>query len=225
MDTSAVLSFRDLGVTPPDVYACMGYRGGTPDAETCSVVERLLSELGERVTPACRMLILPGEVGESTVRINGTSFDTPGPIVRILSGAESFAVYLVTAGQAYDDWLTEVKGRGDILGEFVADAIGSATAEKMGAYVKSTLEKELNGANHSSSFNPGQCDWPLTEQRKLFAVLGDDHLGVTLGESCLMHPIKSVSGIIGIGEGVTPGVTSCDLCPRKECFRRHEGHA
>ncbi len=225
MNASSVISFGQLGLTPPDAYACMGYRGAVPEADVRQVVDGLLAELDRIVQPAYVLKILPGEVGESAVTIDGIRFDIPASIARILKGADRFAVFVVTAGKVYDDWLQEVKARGDMLSEFVADAIGSAVAEKMGAYAKVRLEEELRGARHSSSFSPGQCDWDITGQRNLFALLGGEQAGVRLNDSCLMLPVKSVSGIIGIGDGVTPGVTSCDLCPKKDCFRRHEGHS
>lgn len=44
---------------------------------------------------------------------------------------------------------------------------------------------------------------------------------VTLTESCLMYPIKSVSGLIGFGEQVKNKVHECDLCDKRaECLQR-----
>lgn len=224
MHASAVISFSELGLTPEDVYACMGYRGATPDGETCSLVGRLLADLDREVKPAYVLKVLPGRVEGRSVVIDGVVFDTPVSLGKILREARRFALFVVTAGQAYDDWVQRVKAQGDILCEFVADAVGSAVAEKMGLYVKNRLDELLEGAAHSSSFCPGQCKWHISEQQKLFGLLGEDNAGVTINDSFLMHPIKSVSGIIGIGETLDPTVTSCSLCPRLDCFRRDAGH-
>lgn len=225
MRASAVISFSELGLTPENVYASMGYRGATPDEETCARVDRLLADLARKVTPAYALKIFPGYVEEKSVVIDGVVFDTPAAMARILRDARQFAVFVVTAGQAYDDWAQSVKQQKDILNEFVADAIGSAVAEKMGQYAKARLEEYLQGAAHSSSFSPGQYLWHISEQRKLFSLMGPDNLGVTVNDSFLMHPIKSVSGIIGIGDTLRADITPCDLCPRVDCFRRHAGHA
>jgi len=226
MRASAVISFSELGLTPSDVYASMGYRGGVePDPQTCSLVLHMLTDLEREVKPAYALRIFPGKVENHSVVIEGTVFDTPKTIGKILQGAHHFALFIVTAGQVYDEWADRVKQQGDILCEFVADAIGSATVEKMGLYAKKQLEKRLNGTNHSSSFCPGQYHFPISEQSKLFALMGEDNLGVTINDSYLMHPIKSVSGIIGIGETLDPKITACSLCPRVDCFRRNAGHA
>ena len=44
--------------------------------------------------------------------------------------------------------------------------------------------------------------------------------GVRLTDSSLMVPIKSVSGIIGIGEKVRKLDYTCGLCDSKKCFKR-----
>ena len=68
--------------------------------------------------------------------------------------------------------------------------------------------------------NPGSlADWPLREQRTLFALLGDVHgaIGVELTPSLLMTPTKSVSGILF---PTAETFASCQLCPREECPNR-----
>jgi hypothetical protein len=40
----------------------------------------------------------------------------------------------------------------------------------------------------------------VAEQHKLFSLLPPGICGITLSDSALMHPIKSVSGITGIGK-------------------------
>ena len=225
MRVSDVISFSELGLTLSDVYESMGYRKGVePDSQTTALVARMLADLEREVKPAYVLKTFPGKVEDHSVVIDGVVFDTPKTIGKILQGAHHFALFIVTAGQAYDDWAGRIKQQGDILYEFVADAIGSATAEKMGLYVKIQLDQLLKGSNRSSSFCPGQYHWPISEQSKLFTLMGDDTLGVTINESYLMHPIKSVSGIIGIGETLNPKITACSLCPRVDCFRRNAEH-
>jgi hypothetical protein len=67
---------------------------------------------------------------------------------------------------------------------------------------------------------PGQLkDWPLEEQRPLFALLGDVEgaVGVTLSDSLLMIPRKSLSGIYFPTE--IPFM-ACQLCPKESCPSR-----
>jgi hypothetical protein len=83
-----------------------------------------------------------------------------------------------------------------------------------------TLSEHLEARfrpGHLSRMNPGSLtDWPIQEQRKLFALLGNpkDAIGVELTKSLIMVPLKSVSGISFPAE---VDFASCQLCPRENC--------
>jgi hypothetical protein len=68
------------------------------------------------------------------------------------------------------------------------------------------------------SASPGSIElWPLNNQPALFSLVGDveTQIGVTVTESFLMLPLKSVSGILFPGDG---GFThNCCICTREVC--------
>ena len=69
----------------------------------------------------------------------------------------------------------------------------------------------------TSSMSPGSLsDWPITQQRQLFSLLGDVRgaIGVELTDSFLMVPIKSLSAMIFPTEA---NFESCRLCQREDC--------
>ena len=71
---------------------------------------------------------------------------------------------------------------------------------------------------------PGSLeDWPISEQRPLFEILGDiqDAIGVQLKDSLMMSPVQSVSGIIFPTEAT---FESCQLCPRENCPGRRAAY-
>jgi hypothetical protein len=71
-----------------------------------------------------------------------------------------------------------------------------------------------------SSISPGRLDeWPIDQQRELFRVFGDniDRIGVSHTKTCLMVPVKTVSGFLFPSE---EGFESCQLCQRKKCMER-----
>jgi hypothetical protein len=61
----------------------------------------------------------------------------------------------------------------------------------------------------------------VADQHKLFSFFPENCCGVSLTESALMHPIKSVSGIIGLGKEVRYREYTCNLCGLAECFYRN----
>jgi hypothetical protein len=78
---------------------------------------------------------------------------------------------------------------------------------------------EQYGLETTSNMGPGQLDWPIEQQRELFSLLGHvkDTIGVTLTESLMMVPRKSISGIIFPTEET---FISCQLCQRNKCPSR-----
>jgi len=122
----------------------------------------------------------------------------------------------VTAGTGVEEL---EKASGDVLEKYYLDLIGNAAVVKAREYLKNRLAKHyaLGGL---SSLGPGQLkDWPLEEQRPLFSLLGDveSAVGVTLSESLLMIPRKSLSGIYFPTE--IPFM-ACQLCPKESCPSR-----
>jgi hypothetical protein len=78
------------------------------------------------------------------------------------------------------------------------------------------------GIEHAAAMHPGSGDaevWPIREQRPLFSLLGDPQatIGVTLHESFLMSPNKTVSGIRFPAEH---DFRTCQLCHRAVCPNR-----
>lgn len=83
----------------------------------------------------------------------------------------------------------------------------------------SHFEKTVPGVG-TATMSPGSLpEWPIEEQAPLFGLLAGivDFCGVTLTESMLMLPAKSVSGIRFHSEH---GYVSCRLCPRERCETR-----
>lgn len=70
-------------------------------------------------------------------------------------------------------------------------------------------------------FSPGYGDFPLTAQRETFALLNPPkHIGVTLTDSLLMSPTKSVTAAFGISVSALPkenGAKNCKACGKENC--------
>jgi len=124
--------------------------------------------------------------------------------------------YVVTIGTGVEDL---EKASGDALEKYYLDLIGNAAIVNAREYLKKRLST-LYALESLSYMGPGQLkDWPLEEQRSLFGLLGDVQraIGVTLSDSLLMIPRKSLSGIYFPTE--IPFM-ACTLCPRERCPSR-----
>ena len=152
-----------------------------------------------------------------SIRLN-----TGAQIGEYLKGTDYLALFACTAGAIFTGLVGRYNQRGDYLEAFVADAIGSLTVEKAMDKIHAQLELEMQTINMQTSnrYSPGYCDWPVSGQRELFDQMGELPIAISLTESCLMLPMKSVSGIIGIGAQIRKRPYACRICKNRDCTYR-----
>ncbi len=101
----------------------------------------------------------------------------------------------------------------------VLDATASAYLE----IIRDEYIEKLKLGNHSFCFAPGYGDVPLELNRDIVRILqADKKIGVTVSDSNLFIPQKSVAGFVGIGSEAAK--KSCRNCIRYEgCALRTQG--
>ena len=119
-----------------------------------------------------------------------------------LKKADSLAVFLCTAGEEIGIRTRKAMAGGDPLTGYIYDIIGSIVVDAAADRMQSELEKSVLSAGKkiTNRYSPGYCGWDVSEQHKLFRLVPDNFCGIRLTDSALMDPVKSISGIIGIGE-------------------------
>jgi hypothetical protein len=150
------------------------------------------------------------------------SLDTGAQVRGYMRGAEYFALFVCTAGPIFTELSTRYQQESNFLEAFITDALGSLTVERAMDNIQARLAAAMAGEGLliSNRYSPGYCNWPVFGQRELFGLLGNIPLPVALTESCLMLPIKSVSGIIGVGKHMRKRPYACQICKNKDCIYR-----
>ena len=71
-------------------------------------------------------------------------------------------------------------------------------------------------------FSPGYGDFPIAHQRDFSRLLDTPRkIGLTVTESCLLAPIKSVTAVIGLSETPQPcHRKGCEECGKTDCAYR-----
>ncbi|MBO4606512.1 MAG: methionine synthase [Prevotella sp.] len=213
------LSLENLHIRPEEVYRQMGYGKETPDERTVAEVKRLFASAMQIAVPRYCYMVMEGTLEKDLLLMGEREFHLGSIIGRQLAGATHFAVFVATAGTEFEEW----RKRDDLLESFIADALGSVVAERCADEMEKALQTSIDklGWKRTNRFSPGYCEWATAEQRKLVPLLGNPNpCGVLLTESALMWPVKSVSGIVGLGENVSYHDYSCQLCQLTHCFRR-----
>ena len=124
--------------------------------------------------------------------------------------------FVVTCGTELAEW---AQGYSDLLERYYADELKLAALRSAMRQLEKDVKQRYN-PGRIAAMEPGSLkDWPIQQQKKLFAILGDTQtlVGVHLTPSMLMVPDKSVSGIYFQNE---KGYTNCQLCPVKNCPSR-----
>jgi hypothetical protein len=216
-----ILNFSTLPLTANKVYAEMGYGQQQPEEPVVMLTESLLEEIQAFTIPAYAFKLYSGGIEGDTIHFDeGVCLQTGAIISSLLKGSECFALFAATAGESFQRYMDELKKEDDLLKSYVADAIGSCIAEETGDYMESRLESEIGELRHTHRFSPGYCGWHLSGQKELFRLLGGNPCGINLSDVCLMKPIKSISGIIGIGRNVEEKIYGCRYCEMETCYRR-----
>lgn len=136
-------------------------------------------------------------------------------LAKNLEHIERVFPYVLTIGDSLEN---RARSSESIAAKLVLEAVGDLALESALEYVQRQIA-EQHGLETTSHMGPGQLDWPITQQRELFSILGDvkDTTGVTLTESLMMVPRKSISGFIFPTEET---FISCQLCQRSKCPSR-----
>jgi hypothetical protein len=210
--TDKILTYDDLMITPVEVYEQMGYHDAEPDAVTKAELTQIISEVSQWLRPQFSYFVVSVQ----------PTFDMGNIILRQLRGSEAYALFICTAGVAYEAYQQRLKERGDMVRVFIADALGSVIAEKCADQMEKALQESIDklGWKHTNRFSPGYCGWHVSQQQLLFPLFQGHTCGVRLTDSSLMVPIKSVSGIVGLGKDVRHLDYTCGLCDFKQCYKR-----
>ena len=188
------------------------------------LLNALYNEIRNILTPECAYIISSSvdcNSNKGEIKIGNVVFKTGKIISSSLKEISQTAIFIGTLGKTYDIWLEEKKKIEDPYVEYLADLIGSEIAESIAKWVHKKIEEHFTKEqqNCSNRYSPGYCGWNVKEQKKIFVFFPKDTCGITLTESSLMLPIKSVSGIIGIGKNVEWKDYPCEVCNVPFCYK------
>jgi hypothetical protein len=138
---------------------------------------------------------------------------------KLAQNAESILYGVATAGHELDKLIESSE---DSFEALLIDAYGSVLVEQGVELLLECAAKE-HGKFISLPFSPGYCDFPLAENRNLFAVfdaLDKNQLSIQYHhQSYMMSPVKTISFVAALGN-VPLDVNPCSLCTLETCQTR-----
>ena len=161
--------------------------------------------------------------GYNHIVVDGREFEIGKTVAKELKNSTSMVFFICTAGEGISMRSAELlKGENPVLG-YVYDVLGSMVVEAATDLLQEEIKQKAaqKGLNITNRYSPGYCKWSVADQHKLFSFFPKGCCGIHLTNSALMSPVKSVSGIIGVGEDVLFRDYTCDLCNMTDCFHRN----
>jgi hypothetical protein len=218
---SYTFSLSDFVITKEDIFSAMGFKAEVP-ASIAKTLDAVWDESLSLLNPAAGFKIVPASIEGEIVTADGTALSVKRIISSALKGSRFAAIFVATAGSALEEKASLYGAAGETLKMYLVDLIASGGVEKAADCMQEKLRAAAE-ADHlfiTNRYSPGYCGWDTAEQQKIFALLPERFCGVALTPSSMMNPVKSVSGIIGIGESVSFRAYGCALCDKTDCIRR-----
>ena len=224
------LTTRKLMPEPREVLAAQGVPpGASVSSRLDRLVEDALALLAEAAEP--KGLVEPISREELNSVLAGDGQNAEDPVVGwIHPRADALALFAATLGPRVTDEIEELFATDDAPLAVSLDAAASRMAQNATAALEKTFSKSVShdadGATdiHVLGYSPGYCGWHVSGQHALFRRLRPERIGITLADSALMNPIKSVSGVLIAGSTqlhtFETGFTYCSACRDRSCIAR-----
>ena len=215
-----------LRVDPQEVLRFQGYKKGIdiPDRTVLALFDEALA-LGESLMEprfVYRAARVTGQ-GPDVVQADGEELHIP-EIGRLWGVLEAVGAGICTVGAAIEDRVRELWDERELPLAVMLDSVGSAAVESLAEYVNDLLCQAAipAGLKVTNRISPGYAGWDTAEQVALFHLCPGEPIGVTLNDSCVMAPGKSISILVGIGHEarVDHYFTQCRRCWMRDCAYR-----
>lgn len=150
------------------------------------------------------------------------------PIEKVAPRAQALTLFVATVGGGVTERIQQLFAENEPALAAMLDSVASAAADRLADLLAMRERVEDDDAEGRQSvslgYSPGYCGWHVSGQRALFDFLRPGAIGVTLNASCLMDPLKSVSGVLAAGppeiHNFHPGYPFCADCRDKPCLGR-----
>jgi hypothetical protein len=217
--------FKDLKLNVSQIENVIGFTEGDDREFVTDLIGDILvdsSKIANVRAQYCIFSHIWFDNENKSITINNTGFSIRNIVFSQIKKAESVALFLCTAGEEIGKRSRKAMHERDLLRGYIYDVIGSEIAEAAADLMQDDLERSAaeSGLKITNRYSPGYCGWNVSEQHKLFSLIPYNYCGIRLTESALMDPVKSVSGIIGIGPNVKSNPYTCKMCDMKDCVYR-----
>lgn len=195
------------------------------EEELLQPLRTCIKEVQGRLTYKVCYRELPVVVTDTTCRLGDWCIESEH-LARNLRGCNSVIIFGATIGVEIDRLIAKY-GRISPSKALLLQAIGAERIEALCDVFCEDIAREKNMATRPR-FSPGYGDLPLEMQKEFFRLLDcSKKIGLSLNDSLLMSPSKSVTAFLGLTDGsqIMDGdtkeqINKCAACTKIDCEYR-----
>ena len=187
-----------------EILRYAGCPAGTdePDEAVYKLLKEVIEELkGSFSYRVCyRRMNVTWEGGMPRFLLKAESSD----LARCLRGSSEAILFAATIGLKIDRYINKYR-RLSPSRALLMQGYGAERVEALCRVFCDDIKRQVSseGLSCTARFSPGYGDLPLETQKEVFALLDcSRRIGISLNESLLMTPSKSVTAVFGLGKGI-----------------------
>ena len=197
MSIAGYIEYPSPEIERREILRYMGCKGG--DSQTDGLLDSCICESSNAFTYRAVYTEVP-ILGDGNIIKLGEIVTASRDLKKCLSGCDKAVIFAATVGLGIDRLINKY-GRINPSRAVCLQAIGAERIEALcDEFCKDIAQKYAESCRKlRPRFSPGYGDLPLSLQRDIFNLLScEKRIGLTLNESLLMSPTKSVTAIVGI---------------------------
>lgn len=212
-----------------EAFRYLGMRNGMTISENLlRITEECEQELLKAVKPRYVYRMFDIEEAAEGVKLSDTSLILKGrDISAHLKGCEHCILLCATLSSGADRLIRTHEAEG-MEKALITDSLASAAIEQVCEEAEKEIQNVYSHYFYTWRFSPGYGDFPLEVQGEFLNIVdAPKRIGVTVTDSLILIPRKSVTAVIGVSEKEIPkGRRGCGSCNMKEnCqYRKNYGH-
>lgn len=213
-----------MDIPEREIYRYLGYRGAEPGREVQALVEECAALLRAAATPRSVNRRFPVRMDRGCALIGPMEVRSAG-LCKNLDRCREAYLFAATLGAPVDS-LIRREGVRSVARAAVLQAAAAAMIE---AYCDERQEELGESARREGlflrpRFSPGYGDFSILHQREFLGLLeAGKRIGLSMTESSMLTPTKSVTAVIGLGEEPLRCPRSgCGACAKRDCAYRRE---
>lgn len=204
----------------------MGYGSHKPDESIQAILDECEKKLLEVIRPNYIYKVFEIEHSPDGIILLGTSLMLKGnDIENHLKDCKKCVLMCCTISTGADR-LIRMYEAVDMTKAVILDSLASTAVEQVCNLAEEEIKNNLSDFYFTWRFSPGYGDMPISIQRNFLDILdATKRIGVSVTNSMMLTPSKSVTAVMGISENEIPkGRRGCVTCNLKNtCAYRKRG--